>query len=249
MSAEVKSNSGASRIRQMSVFDMDRDGADDLVVLFENGELDIFYGGTRVDGSGNRVITFARKLVDASLKIQLSSEIRHDGGALYFDGLPQLPDTNGQSQSQADFLKQSENLAKSTESGLPGSVEDALFDRFLYYQYAYDTGDTIASTTSLVSGISQAIGTDPITGQPATGANDIANGWQEIQDLQNQDVTFTSEGIDTTLVQKAKPLTFIRSEYAEAKGVTIDKTYAAGSGNVVQTGAPITIRVDIKNTS
>jgi hypothetical protein len=111
MSAEVKPTSGTSRIRQMNVFDMDRDGADDLVVLFESGELDIFYGGTRVDGSGNQVIAFERKLIDASLKIQLSNEIRHDGGALYFDGLPQLPDTNGQSQSQADFFKQSEALS------------------------------------------------------------------------------------------------------------------------------------------
>jgi hypothetical protein len=77
----------------------------------------------------------------------------------------------------------------------------------------------------------------------------MANGWQEIQDLQNQDATFTSDSTDTTLARKVKPLTFIRSEYAEAKGVTIDKTYAAGSGNVVQTGAPITIRVDLKNSS
>jgi hypothetical protein len=111
MSAEVKSSQGDSRIRQMEVFDMDKDGADDLVVLFENGELDIFYGGTRIDSTGKKVVTFTNKLVDSSLKIHISTEKRDDGGAIYFDGLPQLADTNGQSQSQADFYKESEALS------------------------------------------------------------------------------------------------------------------------------------------
>lgn len=44
MSAEVKSVTGTSHIRQFEVADMNKDGADDLVVVFENGELDIFYG-------------------------------------------------------------------------------------------------------------------------------------------------------------------------------------------------------------
>lgn len=51
MSSEIRSEGATSKIRQLVVFDMDKDGKDDLVILFENGELDIFYGGTRLDVS------------------------------------------------------------------------------------------------------------------------------------------------------------------------------------------------------
>lgn len=271
MSSEVKPSSGTSRIRQMEVFDMNKDGADDIVVLFESGELDIFYGGTRVDGAGKRVVTFTKKLVDSSLKIHLSSEKRDDGGAIYFSDLPQLPDSNGQSQTQADFLKdskkynsQADEVAKKAknqpvdmtsinnaiDTGVPTATQDAIFNRYVYYQYAYSADNSQVRASNDIAGITASAGTYPVSGvSGAPSASTIASGWQDIDTFQNQDTTFTPDATETVASRNTKPLTFIRSEYSPAKGIAIEKTYASGTGNIVETGVPITVTVEIKNTS
>jgi len=117
MSAEVKSTLGTSRVRQFEVYDMNKDKADDLVVVFENGELSVFYGTTRQDSQGNNVVAFKKNLVDESLKIKISSDARDDGGAIYYPGLPQLPDTQGQSQSQDAFLNESKQMEAQAKAG------------------------------------------------------------------------------------------------------------------------------------
>jgi hypothetical protein len=251
MSSEVKASTGKSRIRQLEVFDMNKDGADDLVIVFESGELDIFYGGTRLDGSGKKVVTFTRKVVDSSLKIRISSEKRDDGGAIYFPGLAQLPVSDGQSQSQTDFLKESQNLEASAKNGeastgVPTGLEDAIFNRYVYYQYAYSASQTPIRAASDVAGITNSAGT--LTPGAPSGA-DIATGWQDIEDAQNQDVNFTPNTDESILSRNAKPLTFIRSEYSTAKDIKIEKIYTSGTGNIVETGMPITVTVEIKNTS
>jgi len=84
ISSEIRSEGTGSKIRQLVVFDMDKDGKDDLVILFENGELDIFYGGTRPDASGQMVVSFTKKILDTTLSLRLSPEKRNDGGAVYY---------------------------------------------------------------------------------------------------------------------------------------------------------------------
>jgi hypothetical protein len=121
-----------------------------------------------------------------------------------------------------------------------------MFNRFVYYQYAYDDGkQTPIDPASDAAGIAASAGTS----QGDTTSAGIASGWQDISDLQNQDTTFTPTDSETIQKREAKPLTFIRSEYSPAKGITIEKTYVSGTGNIVETGVPITVQVNIKNTS
>ncbi len=63
---------------------MDADGRDDIVYLTEMGELGILYGTIT---AGN----FAKKILDSTLGITLSNVPETVGGAVFFDGLPQIP--------------------------------------------------------------------------------------------------------------------------------------------------------------
>jgi len=124
-----------------------------------------------------------------------------------------------------------------------------MFNRFVYYQYVYNTSKTPVDPASDVTGITQSAGTYPVDGADGPTGAEIASGYQDIMDLQNQDTSFTPPSDELLPAKNAKPLTFIRSEYSTAKGVLIEKVYSAGAGNVVETKAPINVTVTIKNIS
>ncbi len=91
---------------------MDADGRDDVVYLSELGELGILYG-TITAG------TFGKKILDSTLGITLSNIPETVGGAVFFNGLPQIPAGElGVSQSEG------------------AELDDSVMQSEVYYQYS-----------------------------------------------------------------------------------------------------------------
>lgn len=119
------------KVVQLESYDMDGDGKTDLVTSDESGELNVLYGKT-LDGQ----TVFTKKILDSDLALRLSSADRIDGGAVHFDGIPQL--RNPTVPDQARYLAESQALAAAgDEGGIPPEVMKATIDAKLYYVHAY----------------------------------------------------------------------------------------------------------------
>lgn len=117
------------------------------------------------------------------------------------------------SQSQTDFVQESNNLQNSNSNEMPESAQNAILDRFVYYKYAYNTGIEPDATASTI----RSTGTDA-SGQPNTALANETNDFQNsIADYQSQDVNFTTIPEDAPPARKPLELTFVRSEYSSAK--------------------------------
>ncbi len=117
-------------IMQLETFDMDKDGADDIVITDDSGELSILYGGS--DASGTK---FTKKVLATDLGLKLTSEAMNEGGAMHWDGLPEV-----QSPDQTDYYNESLALGQnpsttdnSTSSALSATDQKRLLDSKLYY--------------------------------------------------------------------------------------------------------------------
>ena len=64
---------------------MDADGKSDIVFLTEAGKIAILYGSSSVG-------VFTEKVIEQDLHIRLDREEKKEGGVLYYEGLPQLPE-------------------------------------------------------------------------------------------------------------------------------------------------------------
>ncbi|MDP2089997.1 MAG: FG-GAP-like repeat-containing protein [Candidatus Gracilibacteria bacterium] len=139
----------AGRIVRAEKFDMDKDGKDDLVILDDFGELNIFYGG----GSSNKPI-FTKKRISAYHGVTLNSNTRNDGGLVFFDGLYQ-PGDKVNKNSQVDsylFIKypySNGKLVLDKENYISGN-EDFSNDRgssyFLKSEYSEYSGLKVEKT-------------------------------------------------------------------------------------------------------
>lgn len=127
---------------------MDHDGYTDIVTVDDSGEINILYGGTRVVSDTNVEHIFTKKLIEPSIGIQLSPDVRNDGGAFTYEGLayPEEPTINTDDAS--------------------GSVNQGLINNIIYYRinptpagatpgsgtpsgYTADIAQMVADTTKL----------------------------------------------------------------------------------------------------
>ena len=63
---------------------MDNDGRDDLVTLDDSGDLNILYGSSRQVNEVQVNHVFIKKRIESGFGIELSSEVRNDGGAFSY---------------------------------------------------------------------------------------------------------------------------------------------------------------------
>ncbi|MBP9779728.1 hypothetical protein KBD33_03855 [Candidatus Gracilibacteria bacterium] len=105
-----------SGITDFKIFNMDNKEGDDIVYMNESGELGILY-------YNNSTNDFTKKIVDSTLGVTLPGLLSSKGGAIYFDGLPQIPPeefgvTPEGSTSLDDTVLQSEVYHQFTQSSL-----------------------------------------------------------------------------------------------------------------------------------
>lgn len=232
------------KIVQLETYDMDQDGAMDLVTVDDSGELNILYAS----GTGDQ-FHFLKKTLDSGLGLTLDSKPRSDGGAAYFDGLPQLPNFGNQEQ----HMREMEEMP--TDGSLPESVQKAMIDKYVYYQEPsgrgsavseYSTGLTQAERNQMLS---QASGTNPETGQadPASGQK-LADSIAELSSLNSPGMTDVSVSRSPTpSVSNQQVRTYVRSTFAEGKGLGVEKTYKDANGSPLQSGDKIQVTIVLKN--
>ncbi|MFK7780230.1 MAG: VCBS repeat-containing protein, partial [Candidatus Gracilibacteria bacterium] len=73
------------RILIAKVFDMDNDGSDDIVILDDTGEINIFYGGD----ISSLMPNFSKLTISEDNGVELNTSTRNDNSLIYFDGLYQ----------------------------------------------------------------------------------------------------------------------------------------------------------------
>lgn len=146
-------------VNQIVGFDMDLDKKTDIVILDDMWDLSIFYGTSKE-------WVFTQKRVDSWLWVVLSEKPRKDLGAIYYDGLYQIPRDASQENlidSEA-LLKQLEqnkaNLSPGQIGSLTGSqngVNEALVDKLIFTQMNYTPASARGRDTSIVSGMPNSI--------------------------------------------------------------------------------------------
>ncbi len=108
---------------QLEVFDMDKDGKSDLVLSDDSGELAIYYGGS--DSSGT---LFTKKVLASDLALNLSDKPNSEGGAIRWNGIPEL-----QNITQADYAQEAA-LGPAASDALTAADQARILNAKLYYQ-------------------------------------------------------------------------------------------------------------------
>lgn len=239
------------RVVQLETFDMDQDNHTDLVVSDEAGELNILYGGVGGTGTGKLAYAglaagetgFTKKLLDSDLGLRVSGAVRKDGGALYFDSLPQLS-----APDQAQYLKESAEMAKSADSGtVPTSVKSAVIDTKLFYLRTYKEYVTLSGATAkaaLATRLNANIGNDP--NNPNSPNSALAT---SVLDSMSGAMALSASGsfnIASTYPEE-RFKTYVRSDYAANRGVEVEKKFSDLNGGFLQTGDTIEITIRLTN--
>ncbi|MFZ3232395.1 MAG: VCBS repeat-containing protein [Patescibacteria group bacterium] len=230
------------KIVQLETYDMDGDGKTDLVVSDESGELNVLYGKVL-----NGETVFTKNILDSDLALRLSSAERSDGGAVYFDGIPQLK--NPTVPDQARYLAESKSLAAAGEGEtIPPEVMRASVDAKLYYVHAYQvaveyTGGTLNS--QLEGRLSGAIGNDPENpSSPNTALQ------KQVMDAMSGAQAASASGSFKTsgTYNETRYKTFLKSEFAEDRDLRVVKTMKDVNSDPLKSEDPVEITVTLGNS-
>ncbi|MDD2566021.1 MAG: VCBS repeat-containing protein [Candidatus Gracilibacteria bacterium] len=226
-------------IQQMEVFDMDNDGKSDIVIVDDSGELSILYGSS--DKSDKKQI-FYKKILDDSLGMTLSSKDTKSGGAIFFDGIPQILASNDQGKYLLDAQKLALSDGNDTETTLKAQL-----DKLIYYQEKYsESGTGTVTQAQREEVINATVGTDENGNPNGAVAAEIIQAQKDLLVLNGSGMTNIS-AINTQAIEKTK--TFIRSQFAEAYKVSVDKTYTDINGKFLQSGDLVEVTLKIANNS
>ncbi len=230
-------SSSTGRIVQMEVFNMDNDvngtnQIDDLVILTEDGELAILYGSTDIHRDEK---IFTKKTLEKHLWLALDTNVRRDGGALYFDELPiidSLNDTNTVTPSGEDMTSDSTLLSH------------------VYYERRtndYDNLDisdasiTASTVTNLdengveITSVWQSVGAG-LAAIPAYSMNPGSN--------IDTDIPPSQEALGTS-----QRRIYIYSEFAESANTLVSKRFEDVNSGSLQANDLVKVIVSIDNTS
>ncbi|MDD2487531.1 MAG: hypothetical protein PHS92_04120 [Candidatus Gracilibacteria bacterium] len=227
-------------ITQLEIFDMDKDSKDDIVTVDDSGEINILYGTLK-----NGETVFTKKFVDNNLGVKINSDPINGGGAVYFDGLPQI-----KPKDQTDQFKESQDLLKSSGtsagSDLPPEILANQLDKLVYYQYKYSSGKKQYSETDKLNVINSAVGTDENGNPNADMASEIMNLTSQLKNASGKDKT----NVDNMRYENAEAeKTFVRSQFAEGRGVKIEKIYIDENGGNLKSGDKIKVNLRLTNNT
>lgn len=235
------------QIEQLEVFDMDKDGKDDIVTVDDSWDLSILYW-TFANNKYPWKLVFNKKVIDTSLWLKLKTDSVKTGWAIYYDSLPQLPDFTTQSQ----YLLQSQELQNTVGNWNVVTSNDAtlwaMVNRLVYYQEKYTDYQAWSWVTEQTreQAILNTIWTDE-NWQPNTALA------QEISESQN-DLVISNwswltdiSSVNSSAIEKTK--TFLRSQYWQAHNLDISKTYKDTNSWKLQAWDIIEVNIKITNNS
>lgn len=230
------------KIVQLESYDMDGDGKTDLVTTDESGELNVLYGKV-LDGQ----TVFTKKILDSDLALRLTSADRIDGGAVTFDGIPQLK--NPTVPDQARYLAESKALSEAgDEGGIPPEVMKANIDAKLYYVHAYQVATAYAGAalnTQLENRLSATIGNDPENPSSPNSALQA----QVLEAMSGAYAASGSGSFNTSgTYNETKYLTFLKSEFAQDRDLRVTKTMKDVNSDPLKSEDPVEITITLGNS-
>ncbi len=214
---------------------MDSDGKSDIVTLDDSGEINILYGTERTI-AGKTEHFFTKHLIESGLGLRLSTGVRNDGGAFSYTGL-QSPNSSG------NFL--------SADSST-GAINEGMINNIIYYGYNYQSDNTTNNTSlrNANAAIGASVGTNVIDNTNNTQLTaDIS---QMIADTALLAGSGNTDFSALSASSRGSERTFIRSPFAEGKGLKVEKNYkimTSETRDTMQTGDKIRVEIVLTNTS
>ncbi|EKE27248.1 MAG: hypothetical protein ACD_3C00233G0001 [uncultured bacterium (gcode 4)] len=232
-------------IQQLELFDMDNDGKTDIVTVDDSGELNILYWAWKEVDKHKWKLVFFKKMIDNTLWMTLWTSVTKNWGAIYYDSLAQIKD----SWDHAQHLSDSQSLLsdfKSWQWNADNSeVLKTMLDKLVYYQEKYqDTASWSVSQAEKEKAILSAVWTDA-NGNPNTDvANEIIQAQKSLTVLNWAWMT-NIDNINPGLQEKTR--TFMRSQFAEANKVWIEKSFSDANWKFLKSNDIINVTLKITN--
>lgn len=236
-------------IQQLEVFDMDKDWKMDIVIVDDSGELSILYWTQSNDISYPWRPIFTKKFIDNSLWMKLSTDVTKNWGAIYFDSLPQLTDSRDQSKYEFEASKvQAEWEAWGSPSDSTWENLKPVLDKLIFYQEKYKVVDsyTWVTESERKDAMLGVIWTDATWVKNTQAVDNILAFNKELKILNWTWLTDTTS-VNTEALEKVR--TFVRSNYAEAYWIDIQKSYRDVNGNPLQSWDLIEVILKLKNNT
>ncbi|EKE29579.1 MAG: hypothetical protein ACD_2C00141G0001 [uncultured bacterium (gcode 4)] len=233
-------------IQQLELFDMDRDGKTDLVTVDDSGELNILYWAWKKIDKYSWKLVFFKKMIDNTLWLKLESSVTKNWGAIYHDSLKQIADIWNQSQQ----LLESQNLLSdfknwATSTAATNDALNTMLDKLIYYQEKYqDTASWTLSASEKEKAILSAVWTDENWNPNTWVANEILQAQNDLTILNWAWMTHL-DNLNPWLLEKTR--TFMRSQFAEASKIWIEKTYTDANGKFLKGDDIINVSLKITN--
>ncbi len=224
-------------IMQLEIFDMDHDGKMDLVMTDDSGELNILYGNSDANG-----IIFTKKVLDSNIGLKLQGGSLTTGGAVRWDGITEITPT-----TQTDYARETANAGTTGESSLSLADQKRLIDSKLYYLQSVKR-QVASSTQAAEIRLRNTVGDDPNNpGSPNTALTSQIQSTITTTQGQAARNSFDTSALTNTTITEQR--TYLRSEFADAKNITIAKVYTDKNGGTLQAGDRIDVAITITNTS
>ena len=216
-----------AKIVQVEIFNMDNDveWKQDLVTLDDAGNITIFYWN-----SASSETSFTKNEISSWYWMTLNWDARTDWALVYFDWLVQINE-----QDLLDTLAlENDELAEN-----PTGNNDSLIDWIIFEKVNYSTW--LNSEISLESNV--------INSLPELTWTEL---WTSSADTAEALSWFLSTYWDSTTIQGTNAVdstTFIKSEYAQAAWIQVEKRFEDINAENLQSGDLVEVTVTLTNTS
>ncbi len=229
------------KIVQVESYDMDNDTNDDIVTLDDSGQIHVFYGW-----GWDTSPSFTKLKVWDGYGIELNTDVMSWWAAVYFDGVPQIDVDGSRSDiiesNEQYFASISDNLALSPESS---ALDRSLLDRLIFTQVPYSQTDgSLSNQESFTQNLTTGI---PTTNNPSDTAN-VEGARDALTNFINDNAAYVDYS-GYTPNSRNTDTTFLRSEYGQTLGLTIEKTFTDRNQWLLQTGDIIAVEIKLSNTS
>lgn len=233
------------QIEQLEVFDMDKDGKDDIVTVDDGWDLSILYW-TSWDSRYPWQLVFNKKVIDNALWMKMKTNVIKTWWALFFDSIPQISDFSDQAQYVLQSKEAKNNLSDDTASN--DWTYSAMLNKLIFYQEKYQENVTNTWVTEAEKRkiLETAVWTDETWKPNPELANEIINSQKDLVIMNGSWMT-NVEAVNNSILEKTR--TFIRSQYAWAYNIDVAKTYKDVNGSRLQAWDVIEVTLRLANNS